>query len=52
MLLTLYFGAGQVDGRRVGGRPGADDDDLAMHAPLPNGLQFARAGCVLLGGGC
>lgn len=52
MLLTLHFGAGQVDGRRVGGRAGADDDDLAMHAPLSDGLELAGASCVLLEGGC
>ncbi len=39
--LTLQLGAGQVDCRRVGGRPGADDDDLAMHPPLAEGLDLA-----------
>lgn len=29
----LHLGTGEVDGGRVGGRPGPDDNDLAVHGP-------------------
>ena len=32
---TLQLGAGQVDRGRVGGWPGTDDHDFAVHPPLP-----------------
>jgi len=42
-VLTLQLGARQVDGGGVGGGPGADDDNLAVH--------LAGADCLDLGVG-
>jgi hypothetical protein len=39
-MLTLQLGTGQVDGGRVGGRPRADDNDLAVHPPLADGVNL------------
>lgn len=44
---TFHLGASEVHGGRVGRRPRADDDNLAVHSPGSDRLKFARARRVL-----
>jgi len=48
--LTLQLGTRQVDGGRVGGWPGADDDDLGVHSLFRDGGDLVFVGCLVVDG--